>query len=262
MHYVDEGAGEVILFIHGTPTWSFLYRDYVRELSQNHRCIAIDHLGFGLSGLPGNDLGRPEDHAVNLSEFIVKLNLTAITLVVHDFGGPIGLSAGIAHADRIKQIVLFNTWLWATNQEKSVQKIDQTVNSWLGRVLYLSLNLSPKVLLKQGFSDKKKLSKHVHKHYVKPFPSKESRWPLLRIAQALAGSSDWYKHLWDQLDKLEGKKWLILWGTKDKFLKTNYLQKWRDRLPDSACKEFDCGHFVQEECTKESIAEIAQFMKS
>jgi pimeloyl-ACP methyl ester carboxylesterase len=261
MHYVDEGKGDVILFVHGTPTWSFLYREFIKELSGNYRCIAIDHLGFGLSENPDSFPGTPELHAKNLSEFIRKLELQDITLVVHDFGGPIGLAAGIDNPERINRIVLFNTWLWATKDEKDARKIDKTINSGLGKFLYLNMNFSPKVLLKKGFSNKTNLPKNVHLQYIIPFPDKASRQPLLRIAKALVGSSDWYRDQWQQMDKLAGKKWLILWGTEDKFITTGYLDKWKQRLPGAKINTFDCGHFVQEEKTVESIAAISLFMK-
>lgn len=259
MHYVDEGRGETVLFVHGTPTWSFLYRDFIKDLSQDHRCIAIDHLGFGLSEKPDSVPGTPAWHAQNLSEFVQKLDLNNITLVVHDFGGPIGLGAGIMHADRIKRVVLFNSWLWATDQEKEVQKVDKTINGWLGSFLYLNMNISPKVLLKKGFADKKNLTKEVHQHYIKPFPTKSSRESLLDLAKALVGSSDWYQKQWNQLDQLADKQWLIIWGTADKFITPKYLKKWQGRLPDAQVKELACGHFVQEEKTAESIQAIRDF---
>lgn len=260
MHYVDEGKGEIILFVHGTPTWSFLYRDFIKELSIDYRCIAIDHLGFGLSDKPDSIPGTPQWHSRNLSEFIRKLDLQNITLVVHDFGGPIGLAAGIENSERIKKVVLFNSWLWATDQKKEVQKIDKTINSWLGKFLYLNMNFSPKVLLKKGFANKKGLSKEVHQQYIKPFPDKSSRIPLLNLAKALLGSSDWYQKQWEQLDELSDKEWLILWGTKDEFITMESLQKWQERLSNSKTTEFGCGHFVQEERTDESIKEIVNFM--
>lgn len=260
MHYVDEGKGEIILFVHGTPTWSFLYRGFIKELSQNYRCIAIDHLGFGLSDKPDSVPGTPEWHSYNLSEFIKKLDLQNITLVVHDFGGPIGLAAGIENAERIKKVVLFNSWLWATNQRKGAEKIDKIANNWLGKFMYLNMNFSPKVLLKKGFANKKNLSKEVHKQYIKPFPDKNSRIPLLNLAKALVGSSDWYQKQWEQLDALSDKEWLILWGIKDEFITTDNLKKWQERLSNVKTKELDCGHFVQEEKTEESIREIINFM--
>lgn len=261
MHYVDEGTGETILFVHGTPTWSFLYRDFISELSKNYRCIAVDHLGFGLSEKPESIPGTPEWHAENLSEFIKKMDLQDITLVVHDFGGPIGLASGIEDSERVKKVVLANSWLWSLEHEKEIQKIDKTINSWLGKFLYLNMNFSPKVLLKKGFADKKNLSKEVHKQYIKPFPNKDSRVPLFNIAKALLGSSDWYQKQWEQLDQLSEKEWLFLWGTKDAFISTDYLEKWTERIPAAERKEFTCGHFVQEEKTAEAIEAIKSFME-
>jgi len=262
MHYIDEGSGEILLFVHGTPTWSFLYRDLIKELSNNYRCIAIDHIGFGLSDKPKNFEGSPQAHAQNLHLLINSLGLNDITLIVHDFGGPIGLGAAIDAPEKIRRVVLFNTWLWATQQNKSVQKIDKMVNNWLGRFLYLNLNLSPKFLLKQGFSDKSMLTKNIHQHYTRPFPSKNSRYGLLKIAQALAGSSDWYAQKWDQLDRLENKDWLIIWGMEDSFITPEYLDKWQKRLPRAEVQELGCGHFVPEEKTGAVLLHLQKFMQT
>jgi len=262
MHYVDEGKGDIILFIHGTPTWSFLYRDYISSLSKEYRCIAIDHIGFGLSEKPQYFDGKPQSHSKNLSEFIEKLNLKDITLVVHDFGGPIGLSSAIKNHTRIKQFVMFNTFLWETKNSPNAKKIDKIINSGIGKFLYLRMNFSPKFLLKKMFYDKKKLTKKIHKQYIYPFPNKISRLSLLNIGKSLVGSSDWYQEQWQNIDEIVQKPWLILWGTKDEFITTEYLQKWKNRLPNAKVKEFDCGHFVQEEKTIETVQEIENFMKN
>jgi haloalkane dehalogenase len=262
MHYVDEGKGAVILFVHGTPTWSFLYRDFIAALSKNYRCVAIDHIGFGLSEKPVSFDGKPQSHSKNLTEFIEKLNLSEVTLVVHDFGGPIGLASAIQNHSRIKQLVLFNTWLWETKANPAAQKVDKIINSGIGKFLYLRMNFSPKFLLKKGLYDKKKLSKKAHKQYIFPFPNKSSRASLLNIGKSLVGSSDWYQKQWEMLDQLEQKPWLILWGTKDEFITPEYLEKWEKRLPNARVKEFDCGHFVQEEKSLEAIQAIEQFMVS
>lgn len=261
MHYVDEGEGEVILFIHGTPTWSFLYRDFIKDLSKNYRCIAIDHIGFGLSDKPETFDGTPQSHSKNLSEFINRLNLKNITLVVHDFGGPIGLSSAIKNHQRIKQCVVFNTWLWETKSNPDTQKIDKILNGAMGKFMYLNLNFSPKVLVKKAFCNKKKLTKHIHKHYIKPFPNKTSRWSLLNLGKALVGSSDWYQNQWESLNVLHDKPWLILWGTEDKFIHNDYLNKWKARLPQAQIKTFKSGHFIQEEHTEEAIKAIKTFME-
>lgn len=262
MHYVDEGEGEIILFVHGTPTWSFLYRGFISELSKKYRCIAIDHVGFGLSEKPENFTGTPEAHSKNLTEFIKALDLENITLVVHDFGGPIGLSSAIQNNERIKQVVLFNTWLWETKTNPDAMKVDKVLQSRLGQFLYLQMNFSPNVLLKKGFDDKKKLTSQIHKQYKGPFPNKSSRWSLLNLGKSLVGSSDWYQEQWIHMDKIDQKPWLILWGTKDTFITMEYLQKWSQRVPNAKVVTFECGHFVQEEKMTEAIQEIEIFMIS
>ena len=262
MHYVDEGSGDVILFVHGTPTWSFLYRHYIKKLSTEYRCIAIDHLGFGLSEIKeDSQKATPQFHSKNLRQFIEKMALTNITLVVHDFGGPIGLSVAIEEPSKFKNIILFNSWLWETRKNADALKVNKLVNSWLGKWLYLYANISPRLLLKQGFYKKENLNREMHQHYMLPFPNKRSRKVLLDLAQSLVGSSDWYQDQWKALERIQEKNWLILWGMKDSFIGPDYLQKWVDRIPSATVKKFECGHFVQEEEAIASIEYMHKFMR-
>ncbi|WP_416864778.1 MAG: alpha/beta fold hydrolase [Imperialibacter sp.] len=261
MHYIDEGEGETLLFVHGTPTWSFLYRNYIKTLSKQYRCIAIDHLGFGLSDKPKNFVGTPQEHAKNLSKLIAHLNLKYITLIVHDFGGPIGLSYAISNPENVERIVMFNTWLWETKEDKDAQKIDKILHSSLGNFLYLNTNFSPAVLLKNAFHNKKLLSKQVHNHYKKPFPNKNSRYGLLNIGKSLIGSSNWYGELWQNAVVIKDKPVLILWGENDDFIKINNLEKWKSFFSNKKTNAFDAGHFVQEEETEKTIEIIASWLK-
>lgn len=260
LHYIDEGEGDVLLFVHGTPTWSFLYRDFIKELSKSHRCIAVDNLGFGLSKRPADFVGTPQDHAKNLSEFIKTLELKDITLIVHDFGGPIGLSAALDKPNKIKRVVLFNSWLWATEDDPMAQQINGLLNSKEGEQYYLEQNYSVQVLLKQAFIDKTKLSQHIHDHYIGPFPDRDSREALLNIGKGFLGASDWYESKWQQLDRLANKDWLILWGNQDPFLNVTYLEKWKSKLPNATIIEFETGHFVQEENTMQAIEAIKNLL--
>lgn len=260
LHYVDEGQGDPILFLHGTPVWSFLYRNQIKALSKTNRCIAPDHLGFGLSDKPEEWDYRPESHAQNLSKLVEKLDLRNITLVVHDFGGPIGLGFALQHPERIKRVVLMNTWLWETAGNPDAQKVAKILNGGMGRFMYLKLNFSPKVLLKQAFLDKAKLTKTIHHHYTKVFPSSKDRHGLLKIGQALVGESDWYGQQWANMDKLKDKPFLILWGMKDAFIKPDYLNKWEDKLTNFRTVKVDCGHFVQEEAGDLLTREMKKFL--
>ena len=100
LHYVDEGSGPAVLMVHGNPTWSFFYRDLIRELSATHRCIAVDHLGCGLSDKPADYTYNQASHIKNLQRLITSLNLESFDLVLHDWGGPIGLGAVMGEHNR------------------------------------------------------------------------------------------------------------------------------------------------------------------
>ena len=142
MHYVDEGEGEPIVFAHGTPTWSFLYRDLIRDLRRGYRCIAPDHIGFGLSDKPAGWGYRFADHRRNLAALIDHLGLKRFTLVAHDIGGPIGLGYALTQPGRVARLLLMNSFLWPLRGPFAVApalagKLSSTV---LGRVFVLRLN--------------------------------------------------------------------------------------------------------------------------
>jgi pimeloyl-ACP methyl ester carboxylesterase len=263
IHYIDEGQGECIVFVHGTPTWSFLYRKLIKGLSAHYRCIAVDHLGFGLSDKPADGPYRPEDHARNLTELITTLGLREITLVVHDFGGPIGLSYALENPSNVKRIVLFNTWMWSLAEEPQARSVDRLVRGSLGDFLYRRLNVSPRFLLPQIFADRSRLTPAIHRHYLQPFPTRESRTALLALARNLVGSSSWYETLWNKRGNLRDIPALLLWGKKDPTFGPKARERWQTVFAKSETIDFaDAGHFVPEEASAGEITEhIYQFLK-
>ena len=248
MHYVDEGSGAPIVLVHGTPTWSFLYRHLIHGLSARHRVVAAAHLGFGLSEKPEGAPYRPEDHARRLAALIEHLGLSDITLVVHDFGGPIGLSYAIAHPERVARLVLFNTWMWSLEGDPAVVRGSRIAAGWLGRFLYRRLNLSPKMLIPRVMGDRRKLTADAHRHYVDVFRTPAERTAPWVLARELLASGPWYDRLWGQRHLLSGKPMLLLWGMKDPAFGPAYLERWRRAFPRAVAVTFQsAGHFVQEE---------------
>src|SRR5690606_31487561 len=121
----------------GTPSWSFEWRHVIRELSRDHRVIAPDHLGFGLSDKPFDAPLDPADHAERLRALAKHLELRDVTLVVHDFGGPIGLPLALGDDGLVGRVVVANSWMWSNEGERAVARIDRFVRSAIGRFLYL-----------------------------------------------------------------------------------------------------------------------------
>lgn len=249
LHYIDEGSGEVILFVHGTPDWSFTYRNMVKHFSKKFRCIAADNLGYGLSDKPESAVFTPEAHSTRLKKFIEKLKLKNINLVVHDFGGPIGLGYALNHPENIKSIVIFNTWMWSLQDEKHFEAPGKIFGGWLGKFFYTRLNFSVRVIMKASFGNKKKLTPELHHQYIKAQGSPKERIAAFACVNALIGSSDFYNSLWEKRELLLQKPVLLLWGMKDEFLKTSLLfPKWEQLLNGKKIVKLEkAGHFVQEE---------------
>ena len=259
-HYLDEGEGPVLLMVHGTPAWSFSYRHLIRELSQDYRCIAVDHLGFGLSDKPKAADYAPKAHAERLEQLITHLQLKDINFLVHDFGGPIGLSYALHKPENISKVIILNTWMWSLNDYPEIAKGAKIAGSWLGKLLYRYFNFSPKVLVKQAFHDKSKLTKEVHRHYTEVFPDTSSRSAPYAFAQHLLASRDWYDQLWKKREVLQKQEVMILWGQKDPLLPYALLQRWKKTLPAAEVHELQAGHFVQEEKPEEAASFIRQFL--
>ena len=262
MHYVDEGSGEPLLFVHGTPTWSFEWRHLIRGLAPTHRCIAPDHLGFGLSERPRQFQYTPEAHAQNLDEFVAKLDPEPFTLVVHDFGGPIGLPLCLRHPQRVKRLVLLNTWMWSFAGDWEMERKARIAGGRLGRWLYRWANFSLRVIAPHAYGDRKKLTPEIHRHYLERFPDRWSRGTVLwTLARSLLGSSQYYDSLWQQREGLRGRPALILWGAADPAFGLNQLRRWREALPAARVVELsDAGHWPHEEAPERVLAELRTFL--
>ena len=261
LHYIDEGEGPAVVFVHGTPVWSFLWRAFVAELRQTHRCIAIDHLGYGLSDKPADADYHPRAHSERLSALLEHLGIDDCTLVVHDFGGPIGLGHAIRHPERVARLVVFNTWMWSLADHPKVPQVDRFLNSWLGRFLYLRLNVSARWLVPSVLGKGHKLPWEVHRHYVQAVPDAASRIGHLRIGQHLLGGSDWYDELWQQRGRLADKAALVVWGQQDPTFGADELARWREVLPQAEVLELaESGHFPQEEATEITVGAVKAFV--
>ncbi len=261
LHYVDEGRGDPVLFSHGTPTWSFEWRHLIRALSATHRCIAPDHLGFGLSDRPREAPYTPEAHAERLAQFVDALGLDSFTLVVHDYGGPIALPLALDDRRRVRRLVVVNTWMWRLDDDPDMRRAGRIAGGALGRFLYRWLNLSLRVIVPSAYADRRKLTREIHAQYLAPFSDRWARgavlWPL---AHALLGSTAYYDSLWQRRGRLRDVPTLVVWGTRDPAFKPHQLARWRTVVPHARVLELPVGHWPHEEAPDAVTAAVREFL--
>ena len=263
MHYEDHGSGPVILFVHGTPTNSYEYRHLIAALSKRFRCIAPDHLGFGQSSRPASFAYTPEAHAMVLKEFVEKLDLRDFTLVVHDFGGPIGFPLALEDSSRVARLILMNTFAWPLDDDPKMARGAKFIGGAIGRFLYRYANASLKLIMPSAYGDKKKLTKDIHRRYLGVFRDRDARVLVLHaLAKSLLGSRAHYQWLLDRIDRLAAMPVLIVWGMKDSAFQPYQLERWQQLLPHAQVEKVDgAGHWPHEEEPARVIAAMDRFLK-
>jgi pimeloyl-ACP methyl ester carboxylesterase len=271
MHYVDEGAGDPIVLLHGNPTWGFLYREFIPPLARaGYRVIVPDMIGFGLSEKPTREQAHSLDgHAANLIALLRQLELERITLVCHDWGGPTGLTYAMTHAERVRALVLMSTWAWALPPAEFHTRIFpwRTMhaplvgpyllgkhNALAGRGMYLS------VVDREKFRDRAQaayeavLADTADRLLTWTWP----RWiPLDGQARALAR----FQWLERELRACRIPA-LLVWGREDDvFDAATFVPRFKELLPHAEGPYLVTGrHFLQEDSGAQIAARIAEFV--
>ncbi|MGZ3497772.1 MAG: alpha/beta fold hydrolase [Vulcanimicrobiaceae bacterium] len=263
MHYIDEGVGEVILCLHGNPTWSFMYRHLIDGLSGGFRVVAPDYLGFGLSDKPSDVSYRPQFHAETIEHFIESLGLKNITLVIHDWGGAIGMSYAVNHAENISRLIILNTSAWSIKGIKEAEQFSAFVGGPVGKFLCRYFNAFPRFVMPYAYGDKSKLTKEIHNQYIKPFATQQSRKGTWVFPKAIIGESEWLARIWAAHESLAQKPIQLLWGLKDPAFGTRELDRWKRSFPKHTVQIFpDVGHFVLEELGPDAVGPVVTFLNA
>jgi haloalkane dehalogenase len=243
LHYIDEGSGPTLLFLHGNPTWSFDYRYVVTSLRREFRCIAVDYPGFGLSSAAPGYRYLPADHALAISAFVESLALDGVTLVAHDWGGPIGLATVQQHRHAFDRLVLTNTWAWPV-ADPLVQVMSHAMGSPVGRLLIRQLNLFVNVMIPVGHRLTKPTNKEMA-HYQKALGSPARREASAVFPREITASRAFLAQIEAGLPDLASMPTLIVWGDADFAFGAKELRQWEQVFTDCQTVIADgAGHFV------------------
>jgi pimeloyl-ACP methyl ester carboxylesterase len=250
LHYLDEGSGPPLLMVHGNPTWSFYWRPLVAGLSTRFRCVVPDHLGCGLSDKPQDWDYTMANHAANVVALIDKLDLRDITLVLHDWGGAIGMSAALQRSDRVARVVIFNTAAFYGPLPQSIQIARRPL---IGELAVRGLNGFALAALWTASGDRKNLKGAVGRGYLAPYRSWRDRIAHLAFIRDIPLEADHptrpaMEELEARFASFADRPTLIIWGAKDFVFTKRFLARWTQAYPDAEVHSLEeAGHYVVED---------------
>lgn len=261
MHYIDEGSGEPVVMVHGNPDWSFSFRKVIQGLQSKFRCIALDHIGFGLSDKPNNWSYRVEEQAANFTAFVQSLELPPFHLMVNDWGGPIALRYAINHPANVKSLIIMNSWAWPVGHLPNFWLYSTIIGGPIGQYLIQKHHFFSNVLLKLAIHQKKQFTEPIHQHYLKPHHHEKERQGIWTFAREIRQATDLLQSLHDQLGTIARLPTMLVWGLHDPAFGKHFLRQWRLKLMNPEVVELEqAGHFPQEDQAQSVIAATQKFI--
>jgi haloalkane dehalogenase len=266
-HYVDEGAGPVLLMVHGNPTWSFYWRELIRAFRGHCRVVAVDHLGCGLSDKPS-----PRDYSYRLArrvadlrQFVETLDLQNITLVAHDWGGAIGMGTAVEAPGRFSRFVLMNTA--AFRAKGCPWSIRACRIPLLGPLAVQGLNLFVREAIKTAVAKPERMTPEVRAGLMAPYDSWGHRVAVLRFARdiPLRRSHPSYPTLVkieEGLGQLRHRPVCLIWGMRDWCFTPDFLDRFLDFFPEAEVHPLaDAGHYVVEDAHEKIVPLLEDFLR-
>jgi len=278
MHFVDEGQGEVILAIHGEPTWGYLFRHLIKALSSDYRVIVPDHMGFGKSETPQNRSYLLQDHIDNLEQFVLELDLKDITLVMHDFGGPVGMGLAIRHPERIRRIISTNGPTPLGQPDLGNALLQNAVDSpWFSWIFKASNDGTLEDVLSQldynilstlklnGFENNNLITDTWLRAYRAHFNTPEQTLGAIGWAKGFAeGTHKFEPADKTTINKLSKKPTMAIWGMADKTLQPeHFLPLFEQAFPVAKIHRLDgVGHYSPEDAPDQIAILIREFLEN
>jgi haloalkane dehalogenase len=246
IHYVDEGVGETLLLLHGNPSWSFLYRKIIAALRSDFRCVALDYPGYGMSDAPSGYGFTPKEHSDVLERFVDRLALKDFTMMVQDWGGPIGLGLGGRRPELVRRLIIGNTFAWPLDGERRIRIFSWLMGGPVGRSLTSAFNFVPKFFFARGLAQRP--NAEVLQMYLAPWRNPARRTAAVIAPKQLIAASAYLREVEGNLPKLADRPALIVWGTKDFAFRNAERERFeRTFLKHKTVLLDDASHFLQED---------------
>ncbi|MDM8520701.1 alpha/beta fold hydrolase [Anaerolineales bacterium HSG6] len=266
-HYLDEGPpdGQPVVMVHGNPTWSYYYRTLIPYLSDRYRIIVPDHIGCGLSDKPQDYSYTLEQHIQNLTQLLAHLKLTDINLVVHDWGGAIGMGYATRHPETMSHFVIFNTAAFYVDRVPKRIKLCRV--PVLGEWLVRGLNGFARAALVFASSQRHRLTPEVSAGYLAPYNSWANRIATHRFVMDIPLEKNHptratVHEIESNLHLFQKHPMLIVWGADDFcFTAEHFLPQWQKLFPQAEVHLLpNAGHYVVEDAHEQIGPWMVEFL--
>ena len=267
LHYLDEGdrSAAPLLCLHGNPTWSFFFRELVRDFSDQYRVVAPDHIGCGLSDKPQDYSYRLEQHIENIERLVLALDLRDITLVLHDWGGAIGMGFARRHPERIARLVVMNTA--AFRSKRIPLRISVCRLPFLGPLAVRGFGAFSKAALEMAVTDRRQITDTVRRAYLAPYDGWHDRVATMAFVRDIPLRPS--HPSWNELSSIDESLALfadrptcIIWGEQDWCFTPNFRREWERRFPQAEVHTVDdAGHWILEDAGDRALAWIRTFLQ-
>ena len=264
-HYLDEGSGENLLMLHGNPTWSFYYRNLILGLKGSYRCVVPDHMGMGKSDKPQDYPYTLSRHIDNLEKLADHLELDDITLVVHDWGGAIGMGFAVRHPERIRRLVIFNTAAFLSSEIPLGLSLCRIPG--FGAIAIRGFNLFARGAIRWACVKQERMTEEVRAGYLAPYDNFANRVANLRFVQDIPMSPDspsYYviQHIEENLKLFQEHPVQIIWGAHDFVFNDHFLKRWQEIFPQAEVHRMeDAGHYVVEDVHERILPLLYEFLQ-
>ncbi len=262
LHYVDEGSGPVLLLLHGSPMWSFMYRRAISSLRARYRCIAVDLPGLGLSGAPLRPGHAYEDAARRLRAFVKHLDLRDAVLAVHATAGPPGLEMATQEPNRFSGLVISNTFAWPLEGDRRLAFFARIVSSRWFAWLNVTFNVLARVTAWKGRRDAR-FNEPERRAILGPYENRDTRRHLQNYLFGVRVERDRFSRLERNLSALAHLPTLLLYGAHDNGYRAGFLERWRSILPSSDVRVLEnAGHFPFEDDPAATVEALSGWLES
>ena len=264
-HYLDEGSGENLLMLHGNPTWSFYYRNLILGLKGSYRCVVPDHMGMGKSDKPQDYPYTLSRHIDNLEKLADHLELDDITLVVHDWGGAIGMGFAVRHPERIRRLVIFNTAAFLSSEIPLSLSLCRIPG--FGAIAIRGFNLFARGAIRWACVKQERMTEEVRAGYLAPYDNFANRVANLRFVQDIPISPDSpsysvIQHIEENLKLFREHPVQIIWGAHDFVFNDHFLKRWQEIFPQAEVHRMeDAGHYVVEDAHERILPLLYEFLQ-